>query len=411
MIGSFIVKTRMRKIVRDGFVILVITSGLLFVSEIILRVVYPEKSIGFRFDKDYLVSLKPNIEKCFIRSAENGGNIIHWKTNANSFRGNELRADPEIRIIVYGDSNIQARFSTLQNTFTHKLEKYLQADLTKDIEVVNAGVLGFGPDQSLTRFAKEADVYRPDIVIFHIYAENDFGDIIRNRLFEIDPSGNLIETGYERTVDQTLKEYSSLFIVRAARKASRLIRNKAMGLLKRENKTRADEGNPTIAVLESVLEMEYSVYKQSKPRYFSHFMDHYDLDVAAFQKAESSQTKVKLMNAVLRRANELAKSKDIQFLVLIQPSGVDLTTNYTISYKDLEKYPGYKRTNLTDAIESICVLNNIHRVNLFDVFRKANPETLYFRGKDDHWNDAGQDIAAKETASYISCKMLTEMLS
>src|SRR5439155_6628510 len=76
------------------------------------------------------------------------------------------------------------------------------------IEVINAGVDGFGPDQSLLRFEQEVDVYQPDIVVFHIFADNDFGDIIRNRLFDVDPSGALVKTMHVRTIDHCLDPYA-----------------------------------------------------------------------------------------------------------------------------------------------------------------------------------------------------------
>lgn len=108
------------------------------------------------------------------------------------------------------------------------------------------------------------------------------------------------------------------------------------------------------------------------------------------------------MTGVLKAARDLANSKRVAFLVVIQPSVIDLTTNYTISYQDFAEYPEYRGTNLTSAVEHICLQNHISHVNLFDTFLRHYPETLFFKGGDNHWNDAGQDIAAQETPTYIS---------
>ena len=401
-----------KKTLRDTIIILAITFGLLIVSETILRIIFPEKIkisnkpkfLAYEFNEDYLISIKPNIEKTFSRSAVNGGDIIHWKTNNDSFRGNDLKENPQIRIIVYGDSSIQTRFSKLENTFVYRLEIYLQENEINDMEVINAGIIGFGPDQSLIRFAKEADIYNPDIVIFHICADNDFGDIIKNRLFELDQLGNLVETGYRKTVDQRLKQetdlndfISSLLIVKAVRKAVNLLA---------PNKKQYDAAENIIQKYAYSIEQQYSIYKKSMPRKFSTFGDHYDLDIAIFPDAESSKTKIKLMNAVLKRAKALADSKCIEFLVLIQPSIIDLTENFKFSYKHLQSYPGYRRRNITDAVENICIANNIHCINFFDVFLRNNPADLFFKKDNDHWNDQGQDIAAKETALYISSETI-----
>lgn len=402
----------MRKVLRDTIIIIAISLGLLVVSETILRIVFPEKiitrskNLAYEFNEDYLLSLRPNIKKTFLRQVQNGGDIIQWKTNNDSFRGDELRNNPQVRIMVYGDSNIQARFSNTENTVVYKLGEYLKKDGIKDIEVVNAGIIGFGPDQSLIKFKKEADTYKPNLVIFHIFADNDFGDILRNRLYELDANHNLIEADYRRTVDdhliyeRQLDFVSSLLIIRETKKLAQLIKGN-------EKEDKGNEKEDRLNLLQKLVEEEFSVYKAKKYSKYSGFSDHYDLDLALDPDKESSKTKIKLMEAVLKTANIVARSKGIKFLVLIQPSVIDLTKGNTVlNYEYLEKYPKYRRTNLTDAVKNICVENNIHYINLYEAFMRNDPENLFFRAGDNHWNDQGQDIAAKETASYITSRMM-----
>ena len=399
-----------KKILRNIGIMLLITFGLIITIEIILRIIFPKniqnqirpKSLAYEFNEDYLVALKPNIERTLTRE-ESGAYTIYWKTNKDSFRGNELKVKPQLRIIVYGDSSIEARYSKLENTYVQKLENYLQDSGIKGIETVNGGVVGFGPDQSLIRLAKEVDIYNPHIIIFSITTHNDFGDIIRNRLFELDSKGNFIETGYKKTVDPLLIENKdsldfglSLQILKVARNIKRYItRQDAV-----ERKAN-DSAESLIQRCYSAMEREYSVYNQSKPRRFSIFGDCYDLDIALFPDAESSKTKIKLMDGIIKNAKNIADKKGIGFVVLILPSVIDLTENFDFSYKHLEKYPGYRKTNLTNAVKNICISNRIAFINLFDIFSKNNPEDLFFKGRNDHWNDQGQEIAAKETALYI----------
>lgn len=407
------------KFFKDFVIIVLISLGILVGSEGILRIVFPEKvqnstekvqnlNVAYEFNEDFLVHLKPNISKIFTRSKENGGNITRWKTNKDSFRGANLKDDSRYRVIVYGDSNVQARFSGSTRTFTGQLDHYLRKRGIPDIEIINAGVIGFGPDQSLIRFAKEADKYRPNLVIFHVFADNDFGDIVRNRLFSLDTSGNLISTDHRKTIDAHLldrerekyKSYiSDLLIVRAVKKIT-------AGFLSKEEK----EENVVHQLQESV-EAEYLVYKESRPRQFSHFEDHYDIDIALHPEQESSRKKIQLMNEVLKKANNFSHAKGIKFLVIIQPSVIDLTKDNTVlNYEYLQKYPNYKRTNLTGEVEKICAFHNIHCINLFDVFLENSPEDLYFMARDGHWNDQGQELAAKETALYIIQHSMIEKL-
>ena len=70
---------------------------------------------------------------------------------------------------------------------------------------------------------------------------------------------------------------------------------------------------------------------------------------------------------------------------------------------------GFSFHILTGTVERICVSNNINYINLFDIFKNNNPDKLYFRAGDNHWNDKGQDIAAQETASFVLNRyMLTD---
>jgi hypothetical protein len=419
------------KFLKDIVIILGISLGVLVGSEGILRIVFPEKvmdsnifeSIAYEFNEDFLIALRPNITKEFIRQKENGGYITRWKTNNDSFRGSNLKDKPRYRVIVYGDSNIQARFSGSTRTFPGQLAHYLNESGIPDVEVINAGVVGFGPDQSLIRFAKEADKYRPNLVIFHIFADNDFGDIIRNRLFNLDTNGNLIGTNYKKTIDAHLLAserrkqkmfMSQLLIVRATKK---IISSFAKGNsneetkdMNKEKKVLSEQSKEKkVQQLQEDVKAEYLVYKETKPKHYSHFGDHYDIDVALHPDQQSSKTKIRLMTEVLKEANNLARVKGINFLVLIQPSVIDLTKdNAVLNYEFLQRYPNYKRTNLTDAVEGICVLHGIHSINLFNVFMENSPEDLFFRARDDHWNDQGQKLSAIETARYIAHHSMIE---
>lgn len=410
----------MKKLLTDSIISLSMTIVLGGCIEIGLRRIYPEisnankmaqearKNSAYRTDPNRLVALKPNVVKTYQRSRANGGGAIHWRTNSHAFRGDDLKDNSDFRIIVYGDSNVQGRFSELNKTFTYKLEHYLSNITQKTVEVLNAGVVGYGPDQSYIRFAEEADVYKPDLVVFHIFADNDFGDLIRNRLFEIDPTNKLIVTTHKRIREpllyqSELQEYlASSLIIRGARKVFKKIQQAPIEI--GMDKT----GEELINLISIVEQQEYEVFNKSQPQLFSHFADHYDLDVATSSESESTNTKIKLMESILIKANELAASKDIDFLIIIQPSIVDLTMSSDFSYIDLiARYPNYKKNNLTSTLEQISVRNDIFNLNLFNVFLQHQPDDLYFRHNNNHWNDLGQDIAARALVEFMLDKDLS----
>jgi hypothetical protein len=237
------------------------------------------------------------------------------------------------------------------------------------------------------------------MVVFHVFADNDFGDLVRNRLFDLDENGGLVKTRHKREVDPLLtgadgsgvKQFvSSLLIIKAIRRTLRL----AMP-------GHVDLADSKLDALRRLTADEYAVYKRSGAQRFSHFADHYDIDIALDADEESSKLKVALMRAVLQEASNVAISRGIGFLVLIQPSRVDLTDRDEINYKYLEKYPKYRNSRLTDLVEQICRDSGIRYVNLFAPFQRNRPDDLYFLGDDNHWNDQGEDLAARETATYI----------
>lgn len=65
---------RINKIFIQVIIVVIILLIFLISVEVILRVIYPEKTkLAYKFDRDYLVSLKPNMAKTYVRKKEEGG--------------------------------------------------------------------------------------------------------------------------------------------------------------------------------------------------------------------------------------------------------------------------------------------------------------------------------------------------
>lgn len=413
---------------RTTLVTVVIAIALLAALEIALRIAYPGDvaiagslgPIAYVFNPDYGVSLKPDQHKFFARKPENGGYIVQWRTNSAAFRGEPLHPDPSYRVLVYGDSNIQARFSGQQRSFTGQLasilEKQLAGEGIAETEVINAGLVGAGPDQSLIRFTLQSDQLKPDLVIFHIFADNDLGDIIRNRLFELDDNGALQRSSHAVEPDDDLlqadrhrlRDFVSRLLV--VKKTKALLQHWT-GWPKHKheqqaaaNKQRslAERRQYEVDFLLERARQEFAVYEARAARKFSHFSDHYDYDSALFPDQPSSREKLRLMEAILARAYQHARDRGIQFLVLIQPSVIDLTLdNALVNREFLSQYPDYRPETLSSSIEQVCKRNGIPVLNLMENFRDHEPATLYFTAGDDHWSDHGQELAAQLTARYL----------
>jgi hypothetical protein len=409
-----------RPLIKDSLMVLSITLAVLIVAELVLRggdvlnqtqVTNGEEEPAYQHHPIYHVSLKPGLNRSFIRLDHERTAVTRWSTNSHSFRGSEIRPDkPATRVVVYGDSNVFAQFSNLESTFTYKLQDLLRQMTQNDVEVINGGVPGFGPDQSFLRLEQEADFLKPDIVVLHVFADNDFGDLIRNRLFAADASGRLLRMPPDDWPDPCLDNSKTCLTEPSSSRVNRffsslVVVERSRQYLRHIPYLRALADPSPSSIIRSYLglcEQEFRLYKQADSRRLSHFADHYDYDVGLVPAKESAQVKMKLMEGILGLAKQFAHRKRIKLLVVIQPSSMDLSTNVSPNYRDFAEFPDYRKEGLTQAIERAAKANDIDVLNLFDLFLRNVPERLYLPDGDDHWSEAGQQLAAQAVAAYMA---------
>lgn len=352
-----------------------------------LRIVYSGRLTPiYQFHPRYYYRLVPGARKLYVHMPINGGKTVVMQVNSAGFRGPELRAESPNRIVVYGDSYVNGEYSDAEKTFAARLERRLAEAGVKDVEAVNAGVNGYGPDQACLRMEEEVPRLRPKLVVLSL-SNNDFGDLLRNKLFKVGADGT-VRRNNPRIGERLSRPFrdarDSLFLDRAIQKV--------LGGLRQEI--------PVVG--QSLLERsvgEYEVYvKQGNDEPEEPFSDHYDADVSMTPDSESARYKVELMAGVLRAAKEAAGAPLV--LVLI-PAPADLFDVHETGRVDPSAYPAYRRSAMTDAMAEAARRAGVPYVDLFPVFHAKEPESLYFRGGDDHWNDAGQDLAAERMAAYL----------
>lgn len=98
--------------------------------------------------------------------------------NSRGIRGPESLgyAKPEgvFRVLLLGDSFMEAVQVNDDETLGEQLAALLQSQMGRPVEVVNAGVSGFGTDQQLLWLGEEGVNYAPDLVLLAVYPHNDF---------------------------------------------------------------------------------------------------------------------------------------------------------------------------------------------------------------------------------------------
>ena len=101
------------------------------------------------------------------------------RINALGLRGPEIEELPPggYRVMVLGDSVVAGFEVDWQHTFTALIQERLTKEFGFPVQVINAGVRGYGTDQSYLYFAKRGRHLAPNLVVL-LYGGNDFADIV-----------------------------------------------------------------------------------------------------------------------------------------------------------------------------------------------------------------------------------------
>jgi hypothetical protein len=374
----------------------------LLAAELGLRLIFsPRYYPPFQLDARLLYTLVPEARREHRRAAINGGDHVLYRINSAGFRGEELApGQPAARILVYGDSFIQAEYSELQHTFAERLERRVSERLGKEVEVVNAGVAGYGPDQILRRMQDELARLRPDLVLVALYAGNDFGDLVRNKLYRLNEDGSLRENSFTISPWLTRKLETSRresILEKIAREAARALRGD-------DPWTLDESASARFSRMDSFLEQSRAEYREyvleGDDEVRELLVDPYNADVSLTPDADSVHYKIELMDGLVAAMEDLSDELRIPLALVLIPHPIDVDGHESAAV-DRARYPDYEPSGMTDILARIAERRRIPYLNLFAPFRERGGRALYFRGADDHWNDLGQDVAAASVAEFV----------
>jgi hypothetical protein len=269
---------------------------------------------------------------------------------------------------------------------------------------------------------RQVDVLNPDLVVMAVFADNDFGDLIRNKIFRIGPDGRLARHRF--SIDSGVVEYyaarealSSTFALHRAaldpsivRRDLRILVERTLGIESRlfadtpiETAYRTDPAIPWIDVWLKRGREEFADYVEradSVVRIDNIRSDHYDADISLFPDSESTRYKTKLMELVVAAIARFLRQRYIPLVILIIPSPIDVCRDYDWQV-DTARYPAYERETLTGLVERLSTKTDIPYLNLFPHFSESDCNSLYFHHGNNHWTEAGQWRAAGLLAEFI----------
>ncbi len=106
------------------------------------------------------------------------------RINSLGLRGPELapRGDGELRVLVSGDSLVAGFEVSYPETFTALLQEELSRRLGRVVAVLNAGVRGYGTDQSYLYYRERLSQLEPDLVVFFASTNDPLNNVTVHRM-------------------------------------------------------------------------------------------------------------------------------------------------------------------------------------------------------------------------------------
>lgn len=169
-----------------------VIAGLLFlvfvwaISEMVLRFVDPQFShFGFGYLEPNLELRYKNKPDCRLELKTNQLDADFY-TNSQGFRAKEEipKISQKEQVLFIGDSFTYGFGVKLQDVFSTVLQEKVDR-MNKEIEIVNAGVVGYGTDQQYLYIKELCNTIKPKLVVMNMYA-NDPTDNIWRALFYLE---------------------------------------------------------------------------------------------------------------------------------------------------------------------------------------------------------------------------------
>jgi len=303
----------------------------------------------------------------------------------------ELEKFPDrYRIVVLGDSYIEALQLPIDQGFTQQLEQLLGHSITKRrVEVINLGVSGSGPAQYYRILEKKGLIYKPDLVVMAVFPDNDFRDSDPNvsgaifKPYYFLRSDGGLDYRAPRTQDigsalrPWLRRSAFLHLLREGISSFALERWLAsIGLLA-----------PTVGIMleDPAVPPGWSIYLVDPPM--------------KWQETE------KLTFRLIREAYALSEQHGVDFLVIVIGSVPAVENRWK---EVLVRYPGSDNIQW-DYGRPLSMLQALGQQWRFDVIDLTEPFRSDFLATgqssswphDGHWNARGHRLGAEVVSSYL----------
>ena len=371
---NLLTKTKTKKIVIYLLIIIPICFILLELSMIFLE---PYLFRGFyQYDPDLGFRVRP---------FANGTNRFGFND-----RDYPLQKNPtSFRILVVGDSFSWA--GGKDRNYTAMLEKQFEEYFGRHhVDVINAGYPMTHTAEQLEMLKKYGLQYNPDLVFLGFFIGNDFLDAHPNRkrivlndvYFDIDKRNELVLFGYP-----IVPKSRFLHFVKQKYKVLReLIKSRNDAKTKTDFAVKGEKGTFTVDTFLKIERGRLEFFNVEK------------------HKAKQYHRQIDYIFQSIDKMEQLLKTRNIKFVVGIYPDQFQvnesllnqlfLTFNLKKEIYDTELGQKILRKYLDSK--------QIHYIDMLDEFRAEGRKRQLYLLRDTHWNDSGNELAAKIIFRNIS---------
>ena len=172
---------KLLRLVAINFLVFIALLGASFVAIELWARMQP-RSMFVEFDPLLGFRLKPSVEGVYRGlSALTPNPYIRTPVRINSLglRGPEITLKKPLgtrRVLVLGDSFVEAFEVSYEETFYARLERMAQEHTKHPVEIIPMGVMGYGTAQELLWLREHGTKFQPDLVILLLFLGNDVID-------------------------------------------------------------------------------------------------------------------------------------------------------------------------------------------------------------------------------------------
>ena len=337
-------------------------------AEFGLRLFYPQPLGVWHQDRDGLALHWPGL----VTYLPQFGHVV--SINSVGMRDREHavpKVDGMYRILILGDSFMEALQLPFEASFPNILERELAETTRRPVDVVNASVSGWGTDDELMYLEKHGVRWEPDLILIAMTLHNDVNDNLRER-FHRNEHGTLTE-GWQRTLSSHEFRLIELkgFLASRSHAYQLFLRSRRSG----ERRVEAEQLNAHV------------------------------VDLLGPTTSRELARGLELTRLLLERITVIAAQQKAKVAVVLLPLALQVSGEAPGGpVKQVGTAPGARDLDRPQQLlRGVAQRAGVEVIDLLPRFREwtaAGGSSLYLE-RDGHWNESGHRVAAGIVASEL----------